>query len=170
VNTTMEPDYNDTRHVIYKLAHAFSQATGHDASDLISAGNAAWSHAATKWDPSRNTKFSSYLYRVCSNAMWSHMRKFDTPTEWVPGVMDVPSPATQYQTHVFWEWVEGLKDDTQYLVHLALDNPIGKLELEPETINKPRKLLSALKQHLRDTGWSEWRIITALADLRYQLA
>lgn len=91
--------------MIYKLVTNFWRRFGGDYDELLSAANLAYVVCRDKHDPSRHTKFSTFLYRCVCNRMLDVERKNHRRKKWETSVdnqfwnMLVPKSSAIYDFH-----------------------------------------------------------------------
>lgn len=164
---TIAESYADCRLLIYKVVHTFANRYNVPFDELLSEAHMSFVRAFDRYDPSRfvkKAKFSSFVYFALSCDLRTYLQKQRKHTghleinEELCGTEDPNQFRLRFESH--------LEMDARTVIHLVLDAPDELSEvLGLREVSNKRGFLRALREHLRDLGWSRDRIAIAFEEI-----
>ncbi len=151
-------------------SHSFHRSTGLPYHDLYGVAILTYIKILDNntFDPSKGTKFSSYLYGVINNALITYSKKTDCPKE-----MPKDFHETQFtllnprRTVQFIRAIQGMSEEARYIVHLVLDNPHHLIITKPS--EKVTITRGSIKKYLKHSGWAQEKISNHIKEIKLTL-
>ena len=142
--------------LIYYRAHHYARITGECFEDLVQEGGIASLEAELSFDPSYNTKLTTWIW-------WQIERRLKRYCDQTRRITYTDSPPDYpgYDVIEFLEFVDSVPSDVQGVCRMVLTNPQRYAGIGP------RKCRQMLKQDLRDQGWSQDQAHEAIQDSKY---
>lgn len=163
-------NYDAFEALIHKRAQEFSQTTGHHKADLVSEGNKAFIKACNKYDENKGTKFSTFFYRVLTNALIDYTKKTDVPPPHEAEDNDFlfgKAPSAD-RSCILKDSIRALSAEARHVAHIFLSTPAEILSLTGE--ESYWQIRGKLTKHLRERhGWSYNRVYSACHEIRDML-
>lgn len=159
-----EMAYTQTQGILNQMTERMYRYYGGHPSDWESQANWAWLQAWNNYDPSQG-EFTTYLTHTVKGAMLELLRNMRKQRRRAGDLTEQPvSPSKNNFSPM--EFMETLSRDAKILATLALDAPadIRVTVFEKGGFNR-RNMRVALKEFLKELGWSLARIREAFWEL-----
>ena len=186
-------NYKDYKRIVYTVAHNLSRNED-ELEEMISVGGEVFVKAVSEYDKNRNTKFSTFLYVLCRNAMknalFVYRREHNHSS--IENITDAHENASIYRKrregksdyayyllplnanmnpehqYLFVEQLASLSEEAQKAVKLILDSPSEIISNASSLA--PKMLRSALIKKLRKDNWSWPKIWRVFGEIKLLLS
>ena len=154
---------NQYINIVNKMAYSFCKTTGHEFEDLRSEGIVGMLQAINKFDESRGTKLSTVIYASCRNSMINYVKKANKVTSFEFYDIECHHAPGQNQVE-FLNSLNGLGIEARQMAKMILLAPTTILRIARNS--SPRSVKSALKQRMKDLGYSQQDIDFGIKELK----
>ena len=146
--------YEDLQRLVYFITHRFAKKYGVPFEDLISEAHVIFMEQYARFDPSRGSHLSSWIYLKVRFGLVSFMRKQYKHLR-LASIDEAPEQSCDPE--IFLTDLRGsLSEEANAIVSLVLDMPKDfELLLRINRANTKRAVLSSIHEHLTDQGWTE---------------
>lgn len=163
----MPINYEDYKRLIFKLAGTYSQITGIEFEELVSAGNEKFVTCQKTYDPSR-AKFSTYLTWELRGLFREMQRKQNRYVASNVTDLELSNSPIQEELVFFIDILKKLSSDAKEVVKIVFDTPMDLIEMLPK--KQPRGMnRHQIQKHLRRKGWSFSRIWKSFEEITKNL-
>lgn len=164
--------YEDTKKLIYKMAHKYAHQEGLPFEEVLSAAHFVFMRAFRyKYRPKgKPASFSTRLY----NSLNWELRDFLKKEGKHCGALELNEElvgAAEYDANYRVMIESELSEDAKAIVALVLDTPDDiQMLLKWEGAKTQAGVVRALQGHLKDLGWTGARIAESFNEIRHLLA
>ncbi len=160
-------DYENYKRLIFKLAGTYSQITGIEFDELVSAGNEKFVTCQKTYDPSK-AKFSTYLTWELRGLFREMQRKQNRYQANIVQDLELSNSPVQEELVFFMDILEGLSSDAKDIIKIVFDTPMDLVEMLPK--KQPRGISKhQIQKHLRQQGWPFSRIWKSFKEITESL-
>jgi len=173
--TPFNPDIEDYKLLIYKVASSFHRTTGLDYDDLIAQGNLLFCKARQAYQPNRNVKFSTFLYRYLINGLNLYVkeqrkhyknRRYKEDSDKHPWTQ---LPYAKLEKTITLRYnLSLLSKEAQVVVSAIINSPLEIWELLD--LKKPFAMKKKLYNELRVNGWHQYTIRRVFNEIKLFLS
>jgi len=149
------PTHKEVGRMLYNAAHRFHEKTGIEFDLLLSQANLIWLRAPESYDPSKGTKFTTWLTYLLNWELTNYTvaeRKKHTQLEYEENFQKPQSK------------MEELSEDGDLALRIALSAPNWANDGRRRS-----KALTWMKERLQDLGWGADRISESFTEIREAL-
>lgn len=164
-NTT----YEDLSHLVFQVTHGFARRYNIPFRDLVSEAHIIYVEQVERYDKTRGTALSSWVYTKVWFGLMSYVRRgFKRPPH--VELEEAPEPATPPDLFLH-DLRDELSADARTVVSLLLDSGRDfSLLCKWNRARTRTSMLKTLREHLEDIGWSAEQIGEAFDEIRDALA
>lgn len=168
----VEAYYKSVEKLLYDLCWKASRRYGGNFDELLEAANESFMHACRRFNPSKGTKFSTWIQAwvwpdliTASTKEATYKERFQTGTE------EQLTKVVEKKKFSWVEFGEELSEDGQVIVRLIFDPPQSLDNEIRERGNLPRHVRISIREYLRHSlGWSLARVRGSFDDIKKALS
>jgi hypothetical protein len=124
------------------------------------------------YDKSKKTKFSTWAtFKVWKGLQQAMRKKIQRDQRASLGLDGVPDPPAREVTFDMGDFLGSLSCDARHVAGLVLESGIDvRLAIAERGNNTPRNVRGALRDVLKDMGWTKARVVESFAEIRKALS
>lgn len=172
----MNETYSDVAKLVFSTIRKFRKKYGNLAGDMDEVVSEAHWHFVRAYQRYDNTRFKSSFPTYCRFLIWHElleaMRRRMAQQRRQGVQVDFPEelPAREPPVFNIPDFVEGLSEDAQQVVKIALDAPKDvQLSVMIRGGNTPQNIRLSIREYLKDLGWTTREITDTFLEIRRAL-
>lgn len=171
----MNETYHDVAKLVFDTIHRFRERYGNLAGDMDEICSEAHWHFIRAYQRYDNVRFKSSFPSYCRFLIWHELleaMRRRMAQQRREAAVEVPEelPARPAPTFNIPDFVEGLSEDAQQVVKIALDAPKDvQLAIMIRGGETPKNLRLSIREYLKDLGWTAREITDTFLEIRRAL-
>lgn len=158
----------DVEKLIYSITHRFADRFHIPYEEIIGQSYFGFMSAVTRFDPSRNTKLSTWVSFVLNHHLTRWCAKEYQKRNYLEINEEICAAEQPSSTSFTSDFKKSLSKDARFLVHLVLCPPRYYITLQDNT---PSRYLRALTRYLiNECKWDKVRVECAIDEVRVTLS
>lgn len=150
--------------IVNKMAYSFCKTTGHDFEDLRSEGICGMLRAINRFDESLGTQLSTVIHISAKNAMINYIERLGKNGSTVE-FFDVECRHLSGQQRLeFLDSLNHLGIEARQIARIIFLAPTAVLGIAKDS--SPTRVRNALKQKMRDLGYTKKQIELGIAEIK----